>query len=311
MPPLTPLKEFRPVDAGKVMGNYFAARGMADQRGRQVAAEGRNAMRFETEQRQAENVFADRERKLVQDEEDRGYKTRKQNIEQNKEAMTKFKDSLSLLDTSKDDAAFNEDGMKLLDGIGNWMNGLGYSSKDIQMMQKDIVGSGALSKAAVKRLQMTDKPKTSTSYADLEAILGRKPTMKEVKEFRVKKGKTGDSEDAISRKYAMEYAYKYGGATTPQEATSIADQLQGKTVAELEAVKEDKGYWSTLWGAIRGGSPEEGASQTAATATRDTGTVLPRTSTGNEPVPQTQEDFAALPPGTVYRDPDDGQLYTK
>ena len=33
--------------------------------------------------------------------------------------------------------------------------------------------------------------------------------------------------------------------------------------------------------------------------------------TGSEPVPQTQEEFDALPSGTVYRDPDDGKLYRK
>ena len=306
---MSPLPQIKTFDPSQVTENYLATRAATRTGERQNVLAGQRDVAFQ-------NVLADRERRLTTEDEDRIYEQRLNRIKEDDIWRKQGMDIAMQVDPDADDATFRDQVSKIPDALGARMSDLGYDPQDIQKTTQRFFRSGIWSKKGIKAMQekaglRKAAPKLTGAAANLEVILGRKPTVKEVKDFRAKKGKTGESEDIISRKYALEYAYEYGGATTPQEATSIADQLQGKTVAELEAVKEDKGYWSTLWAAITGAAPEEGAPQTTATTTRSTGMEIPRTTAGNEPVPQTQADFDALAPGTTYRDPDDNKLYRK
>jgi hypothetical protein len=140
------------------------------------------------------------------------------------------------------------------------------------------------------------------------------------------KGTKVNKEDVLSRKDAMKYAYDYGGAADPEQAIRIADQLQGKTVAEMEAVKEDKGYWATLWGAISGQGGSEAPQLTSPTTAQAAGTEAPTVGgrtpappaapalpaeSASIPQPQTKADFDKLPSGSVYIDPKSGKKFKK
>lgn len=339
--------EFRPVDAGQVMGNYLGARATARQGQRQDAGERRNVLRFQTEQRQAENVFADRERKLVQEEEDRGYLKRRRKIEGDKEIKSQMNDLIAKVDTSADDETFQEQISQIPDALGNRMSSMGYQPQDINRTVQDLFNAGALTRPTIKRLQKKmgvgpATPRTSATYADLEAMLGRKPTMDEMKEYKKGEGAGGQmpsdakmveylvaNEIAPDRKnaYSMVQMSKSDPVKLVSSLVKASEDAQ-KSAALLPGdpeykdrqtlIKEAQQTVMDIRKAFTSGGQEEAAQYTPQHvvggadprgASPDGG--QPPAPAGNEPVPQTQADFDALAPGTTYRDPDDGQLYRK
>ncbi len=334
MPPLSKIQVF---DPSQTMGNYLKTRGAKRTEERQNVLAGQRDISFE-------NALADRERRLTTEAEDRTYEQRMKGIKEDEIWRKQGMDIAMQVDPDADDAVFQEQVSKIPDALGARMSDLGYTSEDIQKTTQNFFRSGIWSKKGIIALQekaglRQPAAKLTGAAANLEIILGRKPTTKELQDFTAKKGGAGQMPaDAKMVDYMVrnkiaknkKQAYKMVQMSKSDPVKLVSDMVSKAEKAQSDAYIEpgDPGYKdrqtmiSDAQQMVQGirrqfiGEEEPGYTPQHVVGGADFPAALPGggqapTPASNEPVPQTQADFDALTPGTTYRDPDDGKLYTK
>ena len=333
------LPQIKAFDASKVTGNYLAARGARRQNERLDKQDERQNVLAGQRDTAFGNALTDRSRRIEGEDKAADTKERLARIQSDETWKKRGTELMLQINPDEpDDAIFNESVSGVADQLGARMNDLGYEPAEIKSTVQSIFRNGGFSRDMIRNLQEKEglrKPaaKLTGAAANLEVILGRKPTLKEIREHKAK-GATGQApadvkmiEYMVSNKIAKskKQAYKMVQMSKSDPVKVVSNLVlkaeEAQTAADIRPGEEGYRDRATLISDAKKmvtgirqefiGDDGEPPAQPPASGTDPLAWAKGPGGGGGIPTPQTEEEFNALPSGTIYIDPDDGKQYRK